>query len=263
MIYGDLNTTELRDLAPATIAVLPIAAVEQHGRHLPVITDTALVTEIASRAERALTDKVMLLPTLWAGSSHHHFGFAGTLSIGSETYIRVLMDLVESLEKTGFRRIVLLNGHGGNIAPANEALYRIALQEKGDKWVTCATYWTLAGKELAEQKFMETPRLTHACEYETSMMLALRADWVKMDQATGQRVERRSKFYDPLGYNPSRVSVSETFRQMTNSGAMGSPEKAKAEKGELLFQVITNTLTEFLKEFSTWELPRGADSSSR
>lgn len=260
MIYGDFTSPDLKRLAPKTIALLPLAATEQHGDHLPVITDTALVTEIARRAEAALPKKIALLPTLWVGSSHHHLGFPGTVSIQSETYVRVLKDLIDSLIAGGFRRIVLLNGHGGNVNPASEALYRVALEhpEASAPWVTCATYWRVAGRDLAAQKFMESPNLTHACEYETSLMLGLRKDWVKMERAKGRRVERNSKFYDPLGYTPSRVAVSETFAQMTNNGAMGSPEKATAEKGEKLFQLITKNLVEFLTEFSTWKTPRNS-----
>ena len=258
MIYGELTSPELGRIAPKTIALLPIAAVEQHGRHLPVITDTAIVTEVARRAEAALPTKVALLPTLWVGSSHHHLAFPGTMSIKSETYVQVLKDLVDSLLSAGFRRIVLLNGHGGNVNPASEALYRVALEhpENNAPWVASATYWHLARRALAEQKFMESPNLTHACEYETSLMLGLRTDCVKMSLARGRRAERHSKFYDPLSYTPSRVAVSESFAQMTENGAMGSPQKATAEKGEQLFQLVSQSLVEFLTEFSTWKFSR-------
>lgn len=252
MIYGNLVSPEIGRIAPETVALLPLAAVEQHGNHLPVITDTALVTEIAGRVESALPKEVVLLPTLWVGSSHHHFGFPGTISISSETYILVLKDLVGSLIRSGFRRIVLLNGHGGNIGPANEVLYRMALEHPGPNapWVACATYWRVAGEELSHQTFMETPILSHACEYETSMMLSLRTDWVRMAQAKGERVERHSRFYDPLGYTPSKVSFCENFSQMTSTGAMGSPEKATKEKGERLFDLISGAVIAFLQEFS-------------
>ncbi|MFV0337351.1 MAG: creatininase family protein [Chthoniobacterales bacterium] len=258
MIYGDFTSPAIKEISPNAVAVLPLAATEQHGDHLPIITDTALVTEVAQRLEKALPEKVALLPTLWVGSSHHHLGFPGTISIQSETYVRVLKDLIDSLLKAGFRRVVLLNGHGGNVLPASEALYRVALErpENDAPWVTCATYWNVASRELAEQNFMETPKLTHACEYETSMMLALRLDWVKMELAKGSRVERYSKFYDPLSYTPSRIAASESFTQMTASGAMGSPEKATAEKGEKLFKIITSPLIEFVDEFSEWKFER-------
>ncbi len=260
MIHGDLTSPALGRKASRTIALLPLGALEQHGNHLPVVTDTALVTEIARRAEATLPDKVSLLPTLWAGSSHHHLGFPGTVSISSETYINVLQDLVDCLIAIGYQRIVLLNGHGGNITPASEALYRLALKHQGPRppWITLASYWQIAAGELAAQTFMESPRLTHACEYETSMMLALRTDWVDLRQAKGRRAARRSRYYDPLGYQPSRVSVCETFDQMTDTGAMGSPEKATALKGRQLFDLVSDVVVDFLREFSTWKLQRSA-----
>lgn len=255
MIYGNLSSPEIGRLAPRLTALLPIAATEQHGNHLPVITDTAIVTELARRVEDALPRKVALLPTFWVGSSHHHLGFPGTVSLRSETYIRVLQDLVESLLAGGFRRVVLLNGHGGNVIPAAEALYRVTLEhpEKTAPWVACATYWHTAREELAAQTFMESPKLTHACEYETSLMLGLRTDWVDMKRARGRRAVRRSRFYDPLGYQPSRVMVCETFSQMTDTGAMGRPDRATAEKGNRLYDLITPCLVDFVREFAAWK----------
>lgn len=258
MHYGELTSPDLARVAPRSIAVLPVAAVEQHGQHLPVFTDTAIVSEIARRAEAALPRKVALLPTLWAGSSHHHLGFPGTLSISSETYIAVLIDLVESLMRTGFRRIVLLNGHGGNQVPAAEALYRLNRRHEGrrEPWVAAATYWKLAAPGLQAQDFMETPALSHACEYETSLMLSLRVDWVKMIRARGHQPSVGSAFYDPLGHAPSRVVVSESFAQRTPTGALGSPEKASAAKGDRLFELISASVVEFLRDFATWKHPR-------
>ncbi|MDB6094996.1 MAG: hypothetical protein JWM32_2558 [Verrucomicrobia bacterium] len=259
MIYYDLTSPQIGRLAPHAIAVLPIAALEQHGDHLPVGTDAAIVTELGRRAEAALPEQVLLLPTLWCGSSHHHFGFPGTVSIGSERYIEVLVDLVESLTRSGFRRIVLLNGHGGNIGPASEALYRLHLKQEGpdEPWIAAATYWKLAAEELAAQKFMATPALTHACEYETSLMLALRADWVELGRARGHEPQRNSAFYDPLGYRRSGVAVAESFRQFTPNGALGRPDLATSEKGAKLYELMSGVLIAFLRDFSQWKLPRG------
>jgi creatinine amidohydrolase len=256
MLYAELTYPEISRLAPERVVVLPIAAIEQHGAHLSVDTDTAIATELGRRVEAALPDKVLLLPTLWAGSSHHHLKFPGTLSISSDTYIRVLCDLIESLLAAGSRRIFLLNGHGGNQTPFSEALYRIALAHRDDRprpWVAAQNYWSLAAPELAAQDFMESPRLTHACEYETSLMLALRAGSVKMNLAKGERAARDSEFYDPLEWRPSLVHVAETFEAMTPHGALGSPEKATVEKGHKLLDLITTVLVRFVNEFATWK----------
>ncbi len=254
MKYVESTSPEIGRMAADHIVVLPLASIEQHGKHLPVVTDTALVSEVARRAEEALSESILLLPTLWVGSSHHHRGFPGTVSLRSEVYIEVLCNLVESLLHSGFRKIVLLNGHGGNITPISEALFRIMQSCRGEvlPWVVSTSYWNLP-KNPDYSEFMGTPRLTHACEYETSMMLRLRADWVKMSLAKGRRAERDSKFYDPLGYEPSRVMVSESFEQMTDVGAMGKPELAEPEKGERLFAMYSSALIEFLREFANWK----------
>lgn len=252
MVYSQFTSPDLAKIAPDAIALLPIAATEQHGPHLPVETDTACVTEVAQRASLILDKKVVLLPTLWCGSSHHHLGFPGTLSLRSDTYIHVLQELGESLLNTGFRKIVFLNGHGGNIVPLAEAIYRLTINRSGNApWIVGASYWLL-GQPEDTRSFMETPKLTHACEYETSMMLALRLNGVKMNLAKGSLVEPWSKFYNLAGTGPSTVMVGETFSDFTTNGAMGNPEKATPEKGERLLAHYTNILVSFLSEFSQW-----------
>src|SRR6266487_6414023 len=104
------------------VVLLPLGAIEQHGPHLAVSTDTDIVTEIALQAERQLHTDILLCPTLPFGSSHHHLSFGGTMSVSVTTYIQIIVELVESLLMNGFRRIVLLNGHGGNITPVKQAL---------------------------------------------------------------------------------------------------------------------------------------------
>lgn len=232
-----------------------MAAIEQHGHHLPVSTDTTIVSEVARRAEAALPEKVVLLPTLWAGNSHHHLDFPGTLSLRSETYIAVLTDLADCLLKSGFRKILFFNGHGGNVTPLSEALYRTTMQNRGDEepWVVATSLWAVAAAALKSQTFMESPKITHACEYETSVMLAMEEALVHMELAEGTRTERHSRLYDPQGYEPSRVTVSETFRQMTRRGAMGEPQKATVEKGRKLLDLFTTSIVEFLEEFSNWD----------
>ncbi len=263
MIYGELTSPDLGRIARDRIALLPIAATEQHGPHLPVITDTALVSEVARRVHSELEQDVVLLPTLWVGSSHHHLGFPGTMSLRSETYINVLQDLAESLLATGFRKIVFLNGHGGNIVPLAEAIYRLTLSPRDTApWIVGATYWLLE-QSNETSSFMDSQKLTHACEYETSMMLALRVNGVKMNFAKGGQSEPWSKFYNLAGTGPSTVMVGETFSDFTTNGAMGHPEKATVEKGERLISHYARTLTAFLTEFLQWPDRHLPQSESR
>ena len=128
--------------------VVPIAAVEQHGRHLPVFTDSMLLGEVVRRAAESLGDRVVWTPLLWLGNSHHHLDFAGTLSAAPRTYLDLLGDLIDNLVAHGFRRVVLLNGHGGNIVPAQQAVFeaRQRYRQRDDLLLLAATYWLLGGK---------------------------------------------------------------------------------------------------------------------
>src|SRR5690606_30371251 len=113
---------------------------------LAVSTDSAILTALAERVEKNLPREIVLCPTLCFGSSHHHLGFAGTMSLSPETYVQVLLDVTESLLSSGFRRIVLLNGHGGNIAPANHALGILSHRHDDELQpnIALATYWEMA-----------------------------------------------------------------------------------------------------------------------
>src|SRR4051794_36036233 len=122
--------------------VVPIAALEQHGRHLPVFTDSMLLGEVTRRGAERLGDRVLWTPLTWLGNSHHHIDFAGTMSAGARLYLDLLDELIENLLTHGFRRVVLLNGHGGNIAPAAQAPFeaRQRHRQRADLLLLAATY---------------------------------------------------------------------------------------------------------------------------
>ncbi len=117
MLLQEMKWPDVAAVSPDLPVVVPIAAVEQHGRHLPLFTDSMLLGEVVRRAAEALGGRVVWTPLLWLGNSHHHLEFAGTLSAAPRTYLDVLGDLIDNLVTHGFRRVVLLNGHGGNIVP--------------------------------------------------------------------------------------------------------------------------------------------------
>ncbi len=155
--------------------VVPIAAVEQHGRHLPVFTDSMLLGEVVRTAAERLGDRIVWAPLLWLGNSHHHLDFAGTLSAAPRTYLDLLGDLIDNLVAHGFRRIVLLNGHGGNIVPASQAVFEARQRYRGreDLLLLAATYWLLGSQPRDENPAFVQDRMGHACEWETSMILKL------------------------------------------------------------------------------------------
>jgi creatinine amidohydrolase len=160
--------------------VFPIGAVEQHSHHLPVFTDSLVIEELSRRADEQLTDQVLFAPVMWLGSSHHHLDFSGTLSASPRVYIDLLRDLAESFLHHGFRRLVFLNGHGGNTVPAQQALFELRqkYRERQDLLLLMANYWMLGENPAASIPGLTQPAVQHACQWETSIMLALQPQHV-------------------------------------------------------------------------------------
>jgi len=254
MKYGELIQTQIPS-STHKIIVLPIGSLEQHGHHLPMLTDTLIGVEIARRVEAELEEEVLFLPFLWVGASNHHLGLPGAVSASNDTYTQLLMDILESLIRHGFRKIVLLNSHGGNGGPAGNAIYQTQQHhpELSDLWLVLASWFTIAAPQIAALPSLEQKHVTHACELETSMILHLRPELVKMDAARGANIPFNSQFWSADSSGSSRVSVARSFHQTTETGSLGNPEIATAEKGSELLDVAVNEIVSFLRELMTWE----------
>jgi creatinine amidohydrolase len=255
MKYAELRRPQIEQMDKThKVAVVPLSSLEQHGQHLPLCTDSLLGEHLATRVEAALPETVLLLPTQWLGSSHHHLAFPGTVTVPSSLYIELVCNVCECLLKAGFRRIFLLLSHGGNDVPCREALNRLSLahRDRSDFWIASGGWWAVADDVLRLPE-MQTPRPTHACEYETSMVLAARPDLVEMDQAAAHCVRVDSRYYQPDGAGSNKVHVALPFEQLTRTGALGRPELASSEKGEKLLEAIAGKLADFVREFSHWE----------
>ena len=148
-LLHEMTREQLKALAPSALAVIPIGATEQHGPHLPVGTDFLCAERIArAAAEQAHSDvPVVVTPTLPFGSSHHHLPFGGTMSLPTELYYRVLMELGQSLIVGGFRRLFFVNGHGGNHELAQLAARDLSLQQPVH--AAAASYWVNAWSDSA------------------------------------------------------------------------------------------------------------------
>jgi creatinine amidohydrolase len=236
MRFHEMTAPQIREVSrEGTVVLSPIAACEQHSRHLPTFTDTILVTAVAEGVEQRLPRQVLLLPTLWFGASSHHLRFGGTLSAEVDTHIDMLCDLLVPLLEDGYVRVLVLNGHGGNIDTMHVALRRLMTHYR-DRILSAASYWELAERELAGRA--EGPRkvMGHACEFETSMVLALRPELV-------QRGEIRDD--PPTDDETLRgLFLAEDMKQRTDHGAVGYPERASAEKGRAFLGVaIDRTAT--------------------
>jgi creatinine amidohydrolase len=254
MLFSSFPYTRINEQADRMVVLLPLGAMEQHGPHLSVSTDTDLVSQIAQRAEAMLPDNILLCPTLQFGSSHHHLSFGGTLSISITTYTQVLVDLVECLLKNGFRRIVLLNGHGGNITPGKQALAILSHRYDYLKAnIVFCTYWELANEVFAGQPPMESPALSHACEYETSMLLYLFPQKVFLDKISRSKRPAKNGYIPFEDDEPPRgATMVKQTEYISSNGSSGEPHLANADKGKHLFDSAVKALAHFITAFKSW-----------
>jgi creatinine amidohydrolase len=249
MRFHEMTAPELgRVPRDTTVVVAPIAACEQHSRHLPTFTDTLLVTAVAEGVEQRLPRQVLLLPTLWLGASGHHLPLGGTLSAAVDTHILMLCDLLTSLLDDGYQRLLMLNGHGGNIDTFHAALRRLQPRYQ-DRLLTGASYWELAEPELAA--LAEGPRKTmgHACEFETSMVWALRPELVRQGEI---RDDLRREDASLRG-----LYIADDFKRGTDHGAVGYPERATADKGRAVLEAAIRRTAEVVEAVLRRPLPRG------
>jgi creatinine amidohydrolase len=249
--WARLRAEELRDRAASdAIVLLPVASTEQHGPHLATGVDTCLCGEICRRAAGKLFARqapAVVAPTLWVGLAEHHVAFGGSFTLRVTTYQALLEDLCRSILRAGFRRIVIVNGHGGNMSALNAL--SVDLTRALDQPVAVATYWLLADEAFAA--ILEDQRaILHACEGETSMMMALHPELVdrgRLGEAVGPMAERAgSVLNQPLHRWRS-------FSEITPTGVIGDARRATPEKGERLLEAAADALADRLARGEPWD----------
>ncbi|HEX2653492.1 MAG TPA: creatininase family protein [Xanthobacteraceae bacterium] len=250
--WNRLTAEELREKAAQdAIVLLPVASTEQHGPHLTTGVDMFLAGEGCRRAAQIVskTRPIVVAPVVWMGLAEHHIAFGGTFSLSISTYHALLRDLCRSILRAGFKKILIVNGHGGNIAALNALI--TDLTHELDAPIATTTLYNLPHESGAYAKILEDQQgVRHACEAETSMMLAIAPDCV--------RRERIGEAFGPggnrgLGIVPA-LNLWKSFQEITPSGVMGDARKATAEKGEKLFDSAAELLAERLIAGEPWKL---------
>ena len=248
LLLHEITRREAAARAPEAIIVLPIGATEQHGPHLPLGTDSFIVEHLARAAaqEARATIDVLVAPTLTFGSSHHHLPFGGTVSMATEHYYSSLRDMTESLIASGFRRVFILNGHGGNHELAQLVVRDLALTHAAN--LAAASYWEIARAalmELGSQAGDVFPG--HAGLFETSAILALRPDLVDspLPQRTSEEMERARM--PRLPFRAERYGFWESI-----AGHTDSPHEATAERGQQLLAAIVPAIAEAFISFAAF-----------
>jgi creatinine amidohydrolase len=256
--WADLRTTDFSRLDPAaTVAVLPVGASEQHGPHLPVSVDRDLVDGIVAHTLPRLADDfpVLVLPTQQVGYSPEHAQFPGTLTFSAATVIANWVEIGECVARAGVKKLLLFNSHGGQVSlldiVARELRTRCNLIVYGCSW------WNLPLGEGVTGLFPADEHRfgVHAGEIETSLMLALRPETVRMAQAQnfGSTARDRAAQYPVLGDGRS-AKLGWAMQDYNGLGAAGNAAAATEEKGRAVLDAAARELARLLREISALPL---------
>jgi len=248
-----LTAPELKALAARdALVVLPVGSLEQHGPHLPVWTDSFIAHALACRAaEEARDVPAVVLPPIWTGLSEHHFPFGGTISVDYATFHALLRCIVRSIRADGFRRLLIVNGHGGNIEPLAISARELA-HEFGIP-VVATTWPTVAAAEIAATLTTQ-PGVHHACEGETSVWLALDPTQVRQDRIA----EAASNAATGAAPSPAAAAFSRFWsfeERAPRTGVRGDPRAATAEKGERIIAAVVAALARAMRDPALWRQP--------
>lgn len=228
MVLGNLTWREVRDADRELVCVIPTGSIEQHGPHLPLLTDTLLAGKVCELAEERRRDACLLFPGIWLGCSSHHMAMPGTCTASTGTYIAVLTEVIESALSHGFRKFLVINGHGGNTEPNGIALRELkAAYNEG--FFAHAGYFSLVGDVAAGVLKGPLKSIRHACEAEASMMLHLFPDLVRVNLLRDDGLES-----DPPA--PPGLAVIHHFDEVTEEGSWGYATYADKETGRRLIE---------------------------
>ena len=232
--FTELNWQQIDKLdRDKTIFLLPTGAIEQHGPHLPVDTDIFNSNALVESVAASFKSNVIALPPIWWGTSPHHKGYPGTISLRLETFHHLLTDIFSSLTAHGFYRFLVLNGHGGNagILTASTA----DLSETLGVSIPTYSYWQSIKNVLVEIGDSEIGGMGHACEMETSLALHLRPELVDLKAIARDMPDVRVALSCIDFRQPGFLGIPLDFVRDSKSGVMGDPTLATAEKGEKIF----------------------------
>lgn len=238
-IWSELSHANFAEVSSKTeVAVMVTGALEAHGMHLPLSTDTILPTYLAERV--ALKTRALVLPSIPFGDSWSLNNFEGTISIAPEALIGFYTSIMKGVFKHGFKYLAVLNGHSGNIPELTIAAK--AATETGQRVVVIVNWW----EDLAQasRKLVEETPMGHAAEDETSEVLHVRPDLVNISKAESHRVVTEFTIISGM-----------SREELLPSAMYGDPRKATAEKGKLIMEQAEEELIKLINQLEKGQLP--------
>lgn len=240
-----MTSREVADALPRLgLAILPVGAIEQHGPNLAVSTDIATASGIARRLAERLHPEALLLPGMPYGLSHHHTGFAGTITLSPETFIALGVDVARSVKRDGLRRLLFVNGHNGNMAVLNVLTQKLRY-EVGIEAAVSFYFAQAADRMKAHAK---SARWGHACEVESSVLMALAPDLVRQDAFEPGRMIETGLNHAVPG-EPFAVQMAMPFHEQTENGVFGDARLADPANGEDIVETAVDRTVAFVRSW--------------
>ncbi len=253
-LFASMTWPEVNEaIAEQRVAVIPVAAIEQHGYHLPVDTDNLFVEQICNRAAERAHESIVALPPIHYGFNDHNMDFPGTISIKMQHFIDYCFDVGASLAYHGFRRILYVNGHGSNGPLCNLIARRIT--NETEALAGSINHWELAYDVIIGQAEAGPKGVDHACEWETSEYLYLKPELVQMDKAVDEYASDRGgpRWLYPHLSGGTWVYFMNNWSRMSESGVNGAATLGTAKKGEVMIEATIERLIEVARGFK--EMP--------
>ena len=238
MIWDQLTSPEIDNLDRNIPVVFTTSATEQHGLHLPVATDRMIGEYFCNEVNKVIPDKVLFLPIMSVGCSEHHMDFTGTLTIQHQTFLNQAEDVLTSVVRHGFKNIIVFNSHGGNLAVGQLLLEKFGAANPQIKMVF-ATWWKIVGESIFELNESGPGGVGHAGEFETSLMLRINPNLVKLDKIEDVKNIKGFDWGEADMLRGSKASIYRSMKALTSNGVYGNPGVHSAEKGRQITDMVT------------------------
>jgi creatinine amidohydrolase/Fe(II)-dependent formamide hydrolase-like protein len=253
IFFGELTSEEADKISSQnSLILIPIGSIEQHGQHLPLATDSIISQEVTRLVAERINHEfpVLIFPQILFGKSTEHTSKPGTISLETEVLVNLLRNICRNLAKNGFKKIVFINGHGGNSNLLNTMLREIR-EETGAFVASIYLYSEKLLKEALDRFKLEELDVFHACTLETSFMMVIKPELVHMEKASK---EKPHKFTEESSYKYLKLTGSKGIEfswlidDISESGVIGDPTKATQEIGKEVLKVLIEKICEVLRE---------------
>ena len=251
MYWRNLTREEIAKINKKTPVLLPLAAIEQHGEHLPVDTDLRINEYFCQQLEKKISTKILIAPAVAVTCSGHHSDFAGTLTVSHKVLFDYVTEIICSILQQGFSKVLLFNSHGGNQAIGQAIIEHLGLRYP-KAHLLMISWWKIANKDLKKISEAGFGGTGHACELETSLVAAANPQLIKKDKIKNTGLSPMPEWAKGDLLHSPNVHYHRTMREFTKDGVFGNPELFSVLKGKKVTSAVIKALKKIIEDIHNW-----------